>query len=157
MKTENYFETPEFKYTKVGLESELTRLCKQAGLTQYLEHDYLNQGYSLSMPYPMLELMIEFESIVDEIYGQASHTAPSYVVNELKELDEFVKGIATREAAKFVKRTDIIKTEDDFYIADAVLEYVKRTGEPVFADENEMSNFDLLIYEYEDKERENEV
>lgn len=152
MKTpENYFETQEFEYIKIGLESKLTSLCKQAGLQRYLTNGYLDQGYSLSMPYPMLELMIDFEDTVTEALDEASETAPSYIVDDFKKMDRFLRDIINREACKFV-RGEFPTAEEGIFVADAIVNYAKNTEESIFANSKEMEEYASRIKAWEEKE-----
>ena len=152
MKTQkDYFETSEFEYIKIGLESKLTSLCKQAGLGQYLTNDYLDQGYSLSMPYPMLELMIDFEDTITEAMDEASKTAPSYIVEEFQKMDRFVRDVINREARKFVKG-EFPTAEEGIFVADAVMNYAKNTGERVFEDDEKMKEYESFIEAWKEKE-----
>lgn len=57
----------EYQYLKAGMEQELTSICKQFHLEQYLENGYLDQCYSLTMPYEDVPMLINFHSTLCDI------------------------------------------------------------------------------------------
>lgn len=108
--------TQEYQYLKAGLEQEVTFICRQLDLQQYLQDDYLDQGCSLTMPFEDVINLIGFHNMVHEIaeavdaskngmgsiepsritvsYEHRIHTLESFLENKLKEYlrDEFEKG-----------------------------------------------------------------
>ena len=64
------FDDLRYEMTKNGMEQELTNICKRysdIGLDKYLVNGFLNQGYSLTLPYHRLPLLVYFEDTCQEI------------------------------------------------------------------------------------------
>ena len=79
-----------YEMTKNGMEHELTNICKRysdLGLDKYLVNGFLNQGYSLTLPYHRLPLLVYFEDTcqeIKEILERAGTQDPR--LNDLQEL-----------------------------------------------------------------------
>lgn len=84
------FDDLRYEMTKNGMEHELTNICKRysdLGLDKYLVNGFLNQGYSLTLPYHRLPLLVYFEDTcqeIKEILERAGTQDPR--LNDLQEL-----------------------------------------------------------------------
>ena len=84
------FDDLRYEITKNGMEHELTNICKRysdLGLDKYLVNGFLNQGYSLTLPYHRLPLLVYFEDTCQEIKDilEAAGTEDQRL-NDLQEL-----------------------------------------------------------------------
>ena len=84
------FDDLRYEMTKNGMEHELTNICKRysdLGLDKYLVNGFLNQVYSLTLPYHRLPLLVYFEDTcqeIKEILERAGTQDPR--LNDLQEL-----------------------------------------------------------------------
>ena len=115
----NEFEKKRWEFTKNGMEDELTRICrmnKDLGMDRYLEGDYLDQGYSLTMPFEDLCNLIAFEDTCQEIAEELDHYGRED--KRLKELIEHVDKTLEYEIQNAIELAVPLAEDDIKVIAD---------------------------------------
>lgn len=121
----NEFEKKRWEFTKNGMEDELTRICrmnKDLGMDRYLEGDYLDQGYSLTMPFEDLCNLIAFEDTCQEIAEELDHYGRED--KRLKELIEHVNKTLEYEIQNAIE-FEVPLAEDDIK---AIADYARNKG-----------------------------
>ena len=92
------FEDLRYEMTKRGMEDTLTEVCKKysdLGMDKYLVNGYLNQGYSLTMPFAKLPLLVYFEDTCREIEEILDHYGRGDT--SLDDLHKLTKGLIAEE------------------------------------------------------------
>ena len=143
----NDFQRKEWEYLKSGMEDELTHILKwliKAGfndLDRFLEDDYLNQGYSLTMPFEDVSNLIYFqktcEEVLDEVILAGEKFEPN---NRLQNLLSFVKQKLAYEIQNVIE----FKKELTLRDAELILEYAKEEGLVLYNEDAVIPNEKLL-------------
>lgn len=96
---------------KGGMEQELYFLCKNIGITEYISNDYLDQGYSLTMPYDDYENLQGFAETVSDVLERAKMQGIQNVINRAQHLLD-VTEICLEEARIEYEKDNEIEGEE---------------------------------------------
>lgn len=136
----NEFEKKRWEFIKNGMEDELTRICrmnKDLGMDRYLEGDYLDQGYSLTMPFEDLCNLIAFEDTCQEIAEELDHYGRED--KRLKELIEHVDKTLEYEIQNAIELAVPLAEDDIKVIAD----YARNKGLDLYTEDSLIKPEDL--------------
>lgn len=140
----NDFQRKEWEYLKSGMEDELTHILKWlikdgfTDLDRLLEDDYLNQGYSLTMPFEDVSNLIYFQETCEEILDEV--TLAGKTCNRLQDLLSFVKQKLAYEIQNVIEFKKDITLKD----AELILKYAKEEGLVLYNEDSVIPNEKLL-------------
>lgn len=140
----NDFQRKEWEYLKSGLEDELTYLLKSlirdgfTDLDRLLEDDYLNQGYSLTMPFEDVSNLIGFKETCEEVLDEV--TSAGKTCNRLNDLLSFVKQKLAYEIQNVIE----FKKEITLGDAELISKYAKEEGLVLYNEDSVIPNEKLL-------------
>lgn len=140
----NDFQRKEWEYLKSGMEDELTHILKWLikdgfkDLDRFFEDDYLDQGYSLTMPFEDVSNLIYFQKTCEEILDEV--TSAGKTCNRLNDLLSFVKQKLAYEIQNVIEFKKEITLRD----AELILEYAKEEDLILYNEDAVIPNEKLL-------------
>ncbi len=140
----NDFQRKEWEYLKSGMEDELTHILKWlikdgfTDLDRFFEDDYLDQGYSLTMPFEDVSNLIYFQETCEEVLDEV--TLADKTCNRLQDLISFVKQKLAYEIQNVIEFKKDITLKD----AELILKYAKEEGLVLYNEDSVIPNEKLL-------------